>query len=156
MINSIRSDFSKYTYGGLMKHIYRILLLTFALAVLLTVGSETGNAKESQKNLPSETEFVPLETFPEMIYQEKPVYPEKAEKEKIEGTVYVKALIDSEGKVIKAKVGKTSGNELLDKAAVKAAFDCKYKPGTQNNNPVASWVTYKVEFNLGDGDKTEK
>ena len=139
-----------------MKHLYRILLLTFALAVLFTVVAETGNTQESQKNLPSETEFVPLENFPEMIYQEEPVYPEKAEKDKIEGTVYVKALIDSEGKVVKAKVGKTSGNELLDKAAVKAAYECKYKPGTQNDKPVASWVTYKVEFNLGDCDKTEK
>ncbi|MBN1211063.1 MAG: energy transducer TonB [candidate division Zixibacteria bacterium] len=139
-----------------MKKTCRILLLTFALAVLFTALSETGNTQEVKKDLPSETEFVPLEIYPEMIYQETPVYPEKAESAKIEGMVYIKALIDSEGKVVEAKVGKSSGHDLLDKAAVAAAYKCKFKPGIQKGEPVASWVTYKVDFKLGECDETEK
>jgi TonB family protein len=139
-----------------MKTLSRILLLTFALAVLFTASSETGYTQDTKKVLPSETEFIPLEIMPEMIYQEQPVYPEEAEKAKIEGTVYIKALIDSEGKVVEAKVGKSSGHELLDKSAVKAAYECKFKPGVQKDKPVASWVTYKVDFKLGDCDEAEK
>ena len=127
----------------------KILLLTFALAVLF-------NTQDVKKDLPTETEFVTVEIIPEMIYQEEPVYPKKAEKANIEGTVYIKALIDSEGKIAKVKVGKSSGHDLLDKSAVAAAYKCKFKPAVQKDKPVATWISYKVEFNLGDCNETEK
>ena len=56
--------------------------------------------------------------------------------------------MDEEGAVRQAIVGKTSGVNSLDEAAVKAAYKCKFKPGIQNNRPVKVWVTYKVEFEL--------
>jgi TonB family protein len=45
-------------------------------------------------------------------------------------------------------VGKSSGTESLDEAAVEAAYKCKFKPGIQNNRPIKVWVTYKVDFIL--------
>lgn len=98
--------------------------------------------------LPSPEQFVAVEIYPEMIYKKKPEYPRFAKSAQIEGDVWVQALVDKEGNVIKAQVGKSSGTPTLDEAAVEAAYDNKFKPGIQNGRPVACWVTYKVEFSL--------
>lgn len=98
--------------------------------------------------LPAPDDFVPVEIYPEMIYEHKPTYPRLAEQAGITGRVWVKALVDEEGNVMKAMVGKSSGTESLDEAAVEAAYKCKFKPGIQNGRPVKVWVTYKVDFEL--------
>ncbi len=101
--------------------------------------------------LPAPTDFIPVEIYPEMIYQFKPEYPRLAKQAGITGLVWVSALVNEEGEVLKAIVGKTSGVTSLDEAAVKAAYKCRFKPGIQNGRPVKVWVTYKVEFELTDG-----
>ncbi|KAA3631531.1 MAG: energy transducer TonB [Calditrichaeota bacterium] len=98
--------------------------------------------------LPSPDEFIPVEIYPEMIYQEKPEYPRLAKQAGITGVVWVKALVDREGNVQKAQVGKSSGTGSLDEAAVNAAYKNKFKPGIQNGRPIAVWITYKVNFEL--------
>ncbi len=102
--------------------------------------------------LPAPDEFVPVEIYPEMIYQQKPEYPRFARTAGVEGVVWVQALVDKDGSVVKAQVGKSSGTPALDDAAVEAAYGNKFKPGIQNGRPVACWVTYKVEFSLTRGD----
>lgn len=101
--------------------------------------------------LPSPSDFIPVEIYPEMIFQFKPEYPRLAKQAGITGLVWVSALINEEGEVLKAIVGKTSGVVSLDESAVKAAYKCRFKPGIQNGRPVKVWVTYKVEFELTDG-----
>jgi protein TonB len=100
--------------------------------------------------LPPPDEFTPVEIYPEMIYQETPEYPRLAKQAGLEGTVWVKALVDKEGNVRDAQLAKTCGTQSLDEAAVKAAFKNKFKPGIQNGRPVACWVTYKVDFKLNE------
>lgn len=98
--------------------------------------------------LPSATEFVAVEIYPEMIYQHKPEYPRFAKNAGIEGTVWVQALVGKGGNVLKAQVYKSSGTPALDDAAVEAAKSNKFKPGIQNGRPVACWVSYSVDFLL--------
>ncbi len=98
--------------------------------------------------LPAPDDFIPVEIYPEMIYEYTPPYPRLAEQAGITGRVWVKALVDEEGNVIKAMLGKTSGTQSLDEAAVEAAYKNKFKPGIQNGRPVKVWVTYKVDFQL--------
>lgn len=100
--------------------------------------------------LPDVKEFIPVEIYPEMIYEEKPEYPRLAEQAGIEGTVYVRALVSKDGKVLDAVVEKSSETASLDDAAVKAAFKNRFKPGIQNGRPIACWVTYKVDFVLNE------
>lgn len=100
--------------------------------------------------LPAPDEFVPVEIYPEMIYQHQPDYPRLAKQAGITGTVWVKALVNEEGNVLKAIVAKSSGTVSLDEAAVEAAKKNKFKPGIQNGRPVKVWVTYPVEFTLED------
>ncbi len=111
-------------------------------------GGEIAVDIDPEEYLPEPDEFVPVEIYPEMIHKENPVYPSLARQAGITGTVWVKALVDEEGKVRRAIVAKTSGTVSLDEAAVEAALKCQYKPGIQNGRPVAVWVTYPVEFTL--------
>jgi protein TonB len=98
--------------------------------------------------LPAPDEFVPVEVYPEMIYEYRGTYPRLAEQAGIEGKVYVKALVDENGNVIKSMVARSSGTEALDEAAIEWALKCKFKPGIQNNRPVKVWVTFPYEFEL--------
>ena len=116
---------------------------------LPTLPQDSGTESDASKP-PVLDDFVPVETMPEMIYRERPKYPGLAKKAKAEGTVWVKALVDTTGKISEVQVGKSSGHELLNEAAVAAAYKCKFKPATQKGKPVAVWITYKVEFTLDD------
>ena len=85
-----------------------------------------------------------------MIYQEPPKYPLDAKHAGITGMVWIKALVDKEGKVRQAIVGTSSGYASLDAAAVAAAYHNRYIPGYQNGRPVALWIKYKVDFRLNE------
>ena len=98
--------------------------------------------------MPGPDDFIAVETQPEMIHMESPVYPETVKKDGITGEVWIKSLVDKEGIVQKAIVGKSSGTPELDEAALKAAHKCKFHPAMQDSRPVAVWVNYKVEFTL--------
>jgi protein TonB len=100
--------------------------------------------------LPAIDEFTPVEIPAEMIYKEAADYPRLAQQAGLEGVVWVKALVLKDGTVKQAVVYKSSGTPSLDEAAVKAAYNYRYKPAIQNGRPVAMWVAYKVDFQLPD------
>jgi protein TonB len=141
-----------------------LLLLPLAIVEIQAAGPADGQqaqkdnslkekqlqAKESEENWPSPDDFVAVDVSPQMIYTEPVVYPEDAKKAGITGDVWVKALIDKEGAVRQALVQKSSGNEQLDKAAVKAASGNKFKPALKDGQPVPVWVSYKIQFVLDD------
>jgi len=97
-----------------------------------------------------------IDIMPEMIYEQVPTYPDKAKEDEIEGVVWIKALVGEDGLVIKSEISKSSGNDLLDKSALKASLECKYKPAVKDSKPISVWVTYKVDFVLGKDENKEK
>lgn len=98
---------------------------------------------------PAPDEFVAVQEMPALIKEFTPTYPEIAQLTNREGTVWIKALVDKEGKVREARVAKSSGmNVGFDEAALEAAYKNVYKPAIQNGRPVAIWVTYPVQFKL--------
>jgi protein TonB len=102
-----------------------------------------------EEYFPSADEFVAVEQMPVEIKREQPVYPDIAELTNTEGVVWIKALVDKNGKVREARVARSSGSNVgFDEAAVEAAYKFLYKPAIQNGQPVAVWVTYKVVFQL--------
>ena len=104
---------------------------------------------ETPVEYPEMNEFVHHEIAPQMIYEEMPVYPRLARKAGMEASVWIKALVDKDGNVVRAVVFKSSGSPAgFDEAAVAAAYRCKFKPAVQNGFPIPVWVTYKVEFSL--------
>lgn len=106
--------------------------------------------KDKDQNLeyPGPEEFIAVDIMPEMVEMAELEYPIKARNKKITGTVWVKALIDIDGIPVKCMVGKSSGHEILDKAAIKSGLSNKFKPGLKDGDPVAVWITYKANFIL--------
>ena len=70
------------------------------------------------------------------------MYPKQAQKDGIEGEVWIRALIGKDGAVRKAKIQKSSGKGAgLDDAALNAAYKSTYKPALTDGEPVAVWVS---------------
>lgn len=84
---------------------------------------------------------------PKRIHFVNPKYPEIARKTRIEGMVILEAIINKSGDVVDIKVLK-SLNSLCDKAAIDAAKQWKFEPGTQNDIPVDVIMTLTVQFRI--------
>lgn len=119
---------------------------------VLTEGEGAGNVQVDipmEEYIPAPDEFVAVEERPVTIQQAQPKYPEIARKANIEGSVWVKVLVDRNGNVKDAMIAKESGsNAGFEEAALEAAKLTKWKPAMQNKQPVALWVTYEIKFQL--------
>jgi protein TonB len=80
----------------------------------------------------------------EPIYKKAPEYPKVARQIGAGGVVEIEATIGTDGKVKNARV--TKGNPMLQKAAIDAVTEWKYKPALLNGRPVESPVQIKLNF----------
>ena len=79
------------------------------------------------------------------------VYPKKAEKMEIQGTVYVYFEIDREGKISNVKVKKGTPSDDLNEEAVRVVkMMPNWKPGKMNGRSVKSPRIIPVKFKLPD------
>lgn len=103
---------------------------------------------EGNKN-PTPDEFVIVDKEPVLKYAPEPEYPEMALKEKIEGSVWVKVLVDEYGDAVKALIAKISEKNVgFEEAALKNAKQRKYEPAEIDGKPAAVWIAYKIQFKL--------
>jgi protein TonB len=96
---------------------------------------------------PSPDAFVPVEKLPVAVRQVRPEYPDIARRAGIEGTVWLKILVDKEGRAKKAIVLK-SDSEIFDEPAIKAALQWVFAPAMMNKGPVSVWVAIPFRFQL--------
>ncbi len=75
-------------------------------------------------------------------------YPEEAIKKNLQGEVYLKILIDTNGDVSVIKLEKSSGYEILDTATINYTKRLKFLPAEYNDTALAVWTTMHVTFNL--------
>jgi len=99
---------------------------------------------------PGMNEFIPVEKIPQVVYAEKPDYPEIARRSSMEGYVWVKILVDKNGKPKKAVVIKENGGAIFNESAINAAMKYRFTPGVMNSGPVQVWVAIKFNFQLID------
>lgn len=93
--------------------------------------------------------FRKVERRPQLTHEVKPDYPEMARAAGIEGKAVISMVVDTLGNVAHAEVYATSGNMLLDQAAVAAAYQCGFTPGFQRDRPVVvSEVILPFNFRL--------
>ena len=64
----------------------------------------------------------------------------------VQGTVVVKALVGTDGRVRETRVAKSV--PMLDAAAVAAVRQWRYSPAISHGRPVAMWVDTPVQFTL--------
>jgi len=103
--------------------------------------------KPTKEDEPDMNSFVAVEKLPEMVFAAKPEYPEIAKRAGITGKVFVKVLIDKQGKPKKAVVIK-SDSELFNQAAIDAAMKSAFSPALQNQHPISVWIVLPYRFTL--------
>ena len=95
---------------------------------------------------------------PVRLSGERPTYPEEARKERIQGTVVLRTVIDEQGRVTSAEVieEKSIDREDLRLAAIEAVEDWTFEPATLEGEPVAVYYHLTVNFRLTkDGEKSD-
>jgi protein TonB len=89
-----------------------------------------------------------------LVKRVEPVYPLDARVVRIEGTVVLRAVIDTAGEV--AAVGAISGPTLLQSAAVDAVRQWEYRPYAVNGQPVEVETTVQVVFSLDEPQQASR
>lgn len=74
----------------------------------------------------------------------KAEYPKASLMNEEQGTSSMSFLVNADGSVAESKLEKSSGYKNLDKAALKSISACKFKPGTKDGAPAATWT--KVDY----------
>lgn len=77
-----------------------------------------------------------------------PTYPPGAEREGVEGTVYMEAVLGPEGRLVGLSTLNSTVDERLAAAASDAVLQWEYQPTLLNGNPVETAVTLSVAFEL--------
>lgn len=77
-----------------------------------------------------------------------PVYPERARERGEEGTVGLRLLIGADGATREVRVHHSSGNRLLDEAALAAARRWEVEPASIGGRHAEAWVEAPVRFRL--------
>jgi TonB family protein len=83
---------------------------------------------------------------PSPIKSPRPQYPQEAFINKIEGTVLVEILIDSQGRVAKARV--VQSVPLLDAAALQTVYGWEFVPAMKHGKPVPTLAHIPVTFRI--------
>jgi TonB family protein len=108
----------------------------------------------SQPDAGAETEVFPapddsvaVDVEPKLISLPEPGYPEAARKEGLEGVVWVRSLVDREGRVREVMIEKRAeANVGFEEAAMSAAKGALWRPARRGGQPVPYWVSHKIEF----------
>lgn len=82
------------------------------------------------------------------IVQTTPSYTDDAIKAKVQGVVWLQAIIRKDGSVDSFKVLRALGHGLEEQAIQEIATNWRFRPGTLNGNPVDVLATIEVQFNL--------
>ena len=84
----------------------------------------------------------------QLLRQSGADYPTMARDQGVQGTTIVLVSVSASGSVSSASVAQSSGNRLLDDAAVRAAYQSRFQPATRNGTPVASSARLVYTFSL--------
>ncbi|MCK4667264.1 energy transducer TonB [Candidatus Dependentiae bacterium] len=85
-----------------------------------------------------------------LLISNQPKYPRIALKNGIEGTVIVKVEVDKLGTPYKVEISQSSGSDMLDNAALRAARKCKFSPAINNGDALESTAILYYKFIITD------
>jgi TonB family protein len=88
-----------------------------------------------------------VETKAFLVKRVEPKYTKDAKKHKTTGTVIMRCIFSSTGKVTDIRVISGLPDGLTEKA-VEAARQIKFKPATKNGKPVSMYMQLEYNFNL--------
>ena len=103
---------------------------------------------------PPETPFIPP-TQVIAVDTPPPEYPLEVACEGVGGKVQLFVTIGTEGTVTGAQMRQTSGQPLLDAAALEAVRDWRFRPATANGQPVETGIQVPITFNVPDEEPAD-
>ena len=92
----------------------------------------------------------PSQTPPQLLERIAPSYPAEALRNQTQGSVLLRIAVAADGSVADVQVLESSHSRVLDRAAMDAVRNWKFRPATQDGQPVASTMDVPVDFRLGD------
>ncbi|ANE55109.1 energy transducer TonB [Methylomonas sp. DH-1] len=95
-----------------------------------------------------EEKITPPTAGADYLHNPPPEYPDIAQERGWEGKVLMKVHVQADGKPDNITVIKTSGQKVLDDAAVKTVSKWSFVPAKRGDTPVAGYVTVPITFNL--------
>ncbi len=91
-----------------------------------------------------------IDTHPSLRRAIKPNYPIGARRRGEEGTVILDVVVSADGHASSVSLVSSCGFSELDAAAVRAAGQARFKPGTRNGEPAESAARLTIIFRLRD------
>lgn len=91
---------------------------------------------------------VAVDERPILLNQPRPLFTEEARKNKVQGVVRVRILVDTNG-AVKEVILMRGLPDGLNEQAIRAAYQMRFRPAMKNGQPVPYWLgNVEVEFNL--------
>ena len=88
-------------------------------------------------------------TLPVVVREVRPDYTPEAKANRIQGSVWLEVVVQPDGAVGAVEVTRSLDTKYgLDEAAVAAARQWEFKPGTKDGKPVPVGVTLELTFTL--------
>lgn len=113
------------------------------------LGGEEGSPETA--SLPQDGEsFVAADYAHASLGNQPPRYPRRARRDGLEGRVVLSARVSAAGRIVGLEVARSSGHEILDRAAVRAVNRWIIRPARQGSKPVPSEIRIPILFRLTD------
>lgn len=90
----------------------------------------------------------PADREVEVIARVQPEYPPAAARVQEEGTVLVRVEVDADGRPTDVSIARRSGSRDLDRAALAAVRQWRFRPAIRDGKPAPSVAEVPVEFTL--------
>ncbi len=91
-------------------------------------------------------EFFMVEVKPKVLHAVKPVHPEEALRDSLEGKVFLRFIVNVDGLVSDVRV--LRGPKVFHQAAIDAVSQVRFKPAEHNGKVVPVWMTQPMSFQL--------
>jgi len=121
-------------------------------AISLSSGGRIGGtgdpASSAGEQGPASFALSELDQRPQALQQVLPRYPSELRRRKVQGTVEVVFLVDTDGRVMEPKVDKTT-NEAFNQPALEAVRQWKFEAGTKEGKKVRFKMRVPITFSAG-------
>jgi protein TonB len=108
----------------------------------------TGDPASPTEQGPASFALSELDQRPQALQQVLPRYPSELRRRKVQGTVEVVFLVDTDGRVMEPKVDKTT-NEAFNQPALEAVRQWKFEAGTKEGKKVRFKMRVPISFSAG-------
>lgn len=95
-------------------------------------------APASPKAAPAPTQAASTDLIEHRISGKAPGYPYESRRNKEQGTVSLRVIIGTDGRIVQISIAKSSGFDRLDKAALNAVKDWRWEPNPNGDGGIIS------------------